>query len=826
LASRYSITSHKFEIGATVHVPEYDGDLLQWGRRISRHVTTGRGEVLLDTKTTRLLDILADGPGNSLEDRIAYAAEVKRLGLELGAGLGEVLGRETFELVESVNAAAVVEADGSIRVEPRFEHPALDEAHLSTLSPELPYQETRAGKGRRRIIVGRRARDGYRTVRETAPHIPSADVVRFVENPQAFVPENWPIDLELFSRRVKGLKLRAYRAQPFVFARGTDRGWFDLESGIRLDPSGSEGRDDSVSSVGADGSEGALSLDEFERLVDRAEATGSRTVFDGTRWVELPHDARQTANALAKLRAQLGSGDPSGTLRIDASRLPYVLDIFTNVETFEFNAPFIQELERRQVVLAATPPASFHGTLHPYQLDGFRRLLRARGQRLGLLLADEMGLGKTVQVLAALAQWKAEGLLRPSLLVVPLTLIANWERECQTFAPTLTVHVHHGPERRRFAGVLEDVDVVIASYDTVIRDQLDLGQIDWHVVILDEAQRIKNASTSRTSAIKALKAAHRIALTGTPVENDLSDLWSICDFVQPGFLGSSRDFTDLYRPGPEHMSDTDWAAHGEALAERLAPILLRRTKADVALALPRKQVVERRVPLGKVQYDRYRDVISEVHAKTLTTLEAIGHLRALAAHPLALESRPNWASLPAEQVPKLAETLNILGAVKSADEKALIFTENRRVQEMLRYWIGQRFDVYVPIINGTTPNRQWVVDLFSGRPGFGVMILSPMAAGVGLNIVAANHVIHYTRWWNPAVESQATDRVHRMGQKRPVTVYYPIAVDPEGLLQQGTVEEIVDRLLREKAELATRSLIPMRDDDLRSDVMERTFGGG
>lgn len=816
LITRNSITSPKFSIDALVYVPEYDGDLMTWGARTGRVISTGRGdEFLLDATSSRLLDVLSEGAGPTIEDRLMYAAEVKTLGASLDAKLDAMLERETFELVEDVNADPRVQADGSIQIVARFDHPSVPETDLRTLSPTHPYSEQRDGKKRHRFVVTRRAADTFRQVDESAPRIPASDVVRFLENPESFVPEDWPLDLARFSERVRGLKLRAYRAQPFIHARGTDRGWFEITSGVRLDtPSDEDAPSDTASE---------MPLDEFERLVTEANRQGSRTIYDGERWIELPPDAATAIADVNRLRDTLdGTTDSDSLGRLEASRLPYVLDIFTNVDRFEFNQPFVDAVDYRRTRLEVVPPREFQGELKAYQLEGFRRLLQVRQHKLGLLLADEMGLGKTVQVLAALAHWKAEGSLCPSLLVVPLTLIENWENECGKFTPLLTYYVHRGPARNRLPSFLSRFDLVITPYDTVIRDQLDLGQVDWQVVILDEAQRIKNATTGRTNAIKALKAAHRVAMTGTPVENDILDLWSICDFVQPGFLGSSREFAAKYRPKSD-MTAEEWDAHGEVLAGRLAPILLRRTKADVDLSLPPKSTVEARVPLSREQYARYRDVVERVRRRELNGLEAIGRLRALTAHPLALEGRPNWASIPPERLPKLQATLDILSNVQKAGEKALIFTESRRIQEMLRYWIWQIFDMFPPIINGTTPARQATVDAFTAQAGFGVLILSPMAAGVGLNIVAANHVIHYTRWWNPAVESQATDRVHRLGQERPVTVYYPIATDAESWFAQGTVDEIVDRLLQEKTELAVRSLIPMRNDDLQAEVMEQAF---
>lgn len=822
LMTRHHITRDHYRIDATVHVPEYLGDLLTWGSRVGRHVTVGTGDgVLLDGTSTRLLDVLADGPGPTWEDRIAFTAEVKALADAAGAQLDTALSRNTITLVDDVDADVVTADDGSIEVTPRFHHGGFSDDNLRNLSDTKPYLRESDGRQVQHFVVSRRARQKYERARESAPRIPVNEVLSFLENPEAFIPEDWGIDLARFSERVKGLKPRAYRAQPFVIARDTHRGWFDVRAGVRLDPVASDDAGEGTQAGSP------VPLDEYQQLVEEARQNGNSTLYRDGQWLQVPTDDN-LIGALEQLQGSLktpSNGPMRGQIsgQIEASRLPFVLEIFTNIEDIEFNQPIIEARDHSRSHLETLPPDAFQADLAPYQLEAFRRMLEAKKVGLGLLLADEMGLGKTVQVLAALSHWKISEELQPSLIVVPLTLIENWVREAGRFAPNLRVHVHQGPARIKNPEYLVQFDLVLTPYETVLRDQLDLGRVDWQVVILDEAQQIKNASASRTSAIKALKAAHRLALTGTPVENNILDLWSICDFVQPGFLGSSREFARQYRPPATAVSEDEWVAHGDRLATLLRPIMMRRTKDEVALSLPPKAISERRVSLGPDQYRRYQQVASLVRTKALNPLEAINRLRTLSAHPLALDRSPNWAMVPPEAVPKLATTLDILTEIQQKDEKALIFCESRPVQEMLRYWVLRRFDRMAPILNGKTNHRQGMVDRFQATPGFGVMILSPKAGGVGLNIVGANHVIHYMRWWNPAVENQATDRAHRRGQTRPVTVYYPIATDPDGILTRGTVEEILDEVLREKSRLASQSLIPMRDDEIKTEVLERAF---
>ena len=333
-----------------------------------------------------------------------------------------------------------------------------------------------------------------------------------------------------------------------------------------------------------------------------------------------------------------------------------------------------------------------------------------------------------------------------------------------------------------------------------------LGTIEWTMVICDEAQYAKNPTAQRTSALKAMKSKHRAALTGTPVENGLIEFWCIMDFVQPGLLGSWSEFRKEYeRPIVEGEEENREKKVAELL-NKIKGYYLRRLKSEYMRDLPSKNVIFREVSFGETQFERYLQIAREGKSGGKgAALAAIGKLIRLCAHPIALDSANISGDTLKISCPKLDETINIIREIKNKSEKVIIFTDFKVIQRILRRAISEDFGLWPDIINGDiNDNRQLIIDIFSEKEGFNVIILGHQVAGVGLNITSANHVIHYTRPWNPAKESQATDRVHRIGQKKPVNIYYPYIKDERFV----TVEERLDQLLRSKEDLAHDVLRP------------------
>ena len=605
LKARGAITEPRFHIEALVTLAPYAGNLLQWGRRVGPWIESARGPIILTAAAARLLDHLLAAPGTDIDSRTVFLAEVKQLARDAGAHLDPYLDREEYILIDQVTVDPVWD-NGTIRLKARYDHPDLPPEALRDGTLSRPS----AGLGRKRWIARPEARRQFRRL-DTLPPITGSDIPKFVKNPEAFIPEDVSLDLTAFSERVKGLKLRIYRAQPFLHATETERGWFTLDAGVRLESSEDQGPADPV-----------LSPDELLTAIQHVGSDESLIPF-GNDWIEVPPAAR---TALEQLTALRGSREP-----MSRERLPYVLDIFTNLEQIEFNPPF-HPWVWTDPAEDVEPPAWFQASLHPHQLDGVRFLWHRSTHRRGVLLADEMGLGKTIQVLAWLAILHERNRLRPSLVVAPVALLSNWQEELAKFAPKISWAAHYGPHRATRIEHLPDADVILTSYETVSRDQLILGQVDWRAVVLDEAQLIKNVSTGRAEAVKALKNAYRVALTGTPVENSLRDLWSIVDFVQPGLLGSLRTFRDTYEPAGKNT-------HAEVqrdLTRAISPIYRRRTKQEAGLALPPKTAYRYEVPFGPEQQRRYRDVLKAVQTRQVAPLPALRQLQNILGHPLAL----------------------------------------------------------------------------------------------------------------------------------------------------------------------------------------------
>ena len=417
--------------------------------------------------------------------------------------------------------------------------------------------------------------------------------------------------------------------------------------------------------------------------------------------------------------------------------------------------------------------------------------------------------------------------LRPALIVVPVAVIANWQRELRRFAPGIgPAHEHRGRRReRRNPRNLARHQVVITTYATLRRDQLLLGRVDWSVVACDEAQNVKNPTAGVTSAIKGMKARFRLACTGTPVENGLSELWCIVDFAQPGRLGSRTEFRrEFERPLVAASEEgTDASVLVDRLRSRLNPHYIRRTKEEV-LDLPPKNERSYDVPMSPRQVAVYDQILLGVKSRTVHPLAGLQRLIAICSHPAIFHgtrSEDDPGRL-LKDAPKLERTVEIIETICEEREKVVIYTRLRAMQRILQVVLRERFRFEPRVLNGlvTGYNRHRIVDAFNDRPGFDMMILSPEAAGIGLNITGATHVIHYTRLWNPAKENQATDRVHRIGQDRPVCIHYPV-VTGDGF---KSVEQHLHDLLTEKQDLARNVLAPRKSLDVTGELERRVTG--
>jgi len=545
-----------------------------------------------------------------------------------------------------------------------------------------------------------------------------------------------------------------------------------------------------------------LSEAEFQALAD---AKSSLVQFRG-RWVEVDRD--KLAAGLKALGTRRG-----GVMRVQDFLRTAVFGLDDDglpleaVEARGWLGDLLSGAAEQRCTPATAPPG-LHGTLRPYQERGVGWLSFMDRFGLGAVLADSMGLGKTVQVLTLLELERdsdaAQG--RPTLLVCPMSLVANWQRESERFTPGLEVHVHHGAERlsgEEFRAAVADAHLVITTYGLALRDRAELAEVDWHRVVIDEAQAIKNAGTKQARAVRAIAAPHRIALTGTPVENRLADLWSILEFANPGLLGSAESFKQRFARPIERDGD---ARAAERLRRATGAFVLRREKTDPAIISDLPEKVEMKVVcnLTKEQASLYQATVDEMLrevaeaegvARRGLVLALLTRLKQICNHPAHFLK--DGSRLPGRSG-KLARVEELCDEVLAAGEKALLFTQYAEFGGMLRAHLAERFGREVAFLHGGVPrrSRDEMVLRFEQPDGPPLFVLSLKAGGVGLNLTAANHVIHVDRWWNPAVENQATDRAFRIGQRRDVQV--------RKLMCAGTLEERIDQVIEEKQDLADR----------------------
>ncbi|WP_299491152.1 DEAD/DEAH box helicase [Acaryochloris sp. IP29b_bin.137] len=548
-----------------------------------------------------------------------------------------------------------------------------------------------------------------------------------------------------------------------------------------------------------------LSKSEFDRLV----AQGSPLVEINGEWVEFrPQDIKAAQNFFSARQNQTGlsledalrmsTGD---TLIID--KLPVV-----RFEASGSLESLLSTLNGNQTLTPIAEPSGFKGSLRPYQARGVGWLVFLEQWGLGACLADDMGLGKTVQFIAYLLHLKNEDRLAgPMLLICPTSVLGNWEREVHRFGPELKVMVHHGSGRlqgKPFLKKIKSLDLVITSYPLVYRDEKTLAVQAWQGLVLDEAQNIKNAEARQSKAVRNLEANIRIALTGTPLENRLTELWSILDFLNPGYLGPKPFFQRRFATPIERYGDT---ASLTTLRSLVQPFILRRTKTDrdIIQDLPEKQEMTVFCSLTPEQAELYQTVVQESldavdAAKGIQRrgiiLATLVKLKQICNHP-AQFLHEEHLDLGLQRSGKLKRLNEMLEELLDEGDRALIFTQFAELGKLLQTYLESRLERETLLLYGgsSKKQREAMIDRFQHDPqGPRLFILSLKAGGVGLNLTRANHVFHFDRWWNPAVENQATDRVFRIGQTRNVQVHKFVCT--------GTLEERIHEQLESKKALA------------------------
>jgi superfamily II DNA or RNA helicase len=520
---------------------------------------------------------------------------------------------------------------------------------------------------------------------------------------------------------------------------------------------------------------------------------------DGT-WAEADTEELKRAADLLEEAGALPGKSKTRLPLYQAAALGMLVDLDENVEVEQKAKKAIRELQDTQGIPQVSAPEGLNAQLRHYQEAGLSWLWFLHRHALSGILADDMGLGKTVQALSLLQKVRNEEGHKPSLVVAPTSVLANWEREAQKFTPGLKVMVWHGQDRKEKAEALKEMDLVLTSYALVRRDVEELTPVGFRYVILDEAQNIKNADSATALACKGLPCEQRLALTGTPLENRLAELWSLFDFLMPGFLGSAATFSERYENPIQVQNDV---GARDRLRRRIHPFILRRLKTEVAKDLPPKTEAVAWCEMEPGQAALYREVLEESRKKVYEQIDKVGfkrsrvsilaalmRLRQVCCDPRLLKIPPGTLLPPSAKVERFGQLLEEL---VGEGHRALVFSQFVEMLELLKQDADARKIPYL-YLDGRTRDRMAKVDQFNAADGPPVFFISLKAGGTGLNLTAADYVIHFDPWWNPAVEDQATDRTHRIGQTRAVISYK--------LITRNTVEEKILALQQRKRELA------------------------
>lgn len=537
-----------------------------------------------------------------------------------------------------------------------------------------------------------------------------------------------------------------------------------------------------------------LSRAEIQKMLSQAEGLA----FLKGKWVEVNH------KRLERLLKQMEEGPEEITfmdaLRLEMGNEQKHADVGALITNGKWLSGLLQKLRQPQSIAHSPLPNSFLATLRPYQENGYAWLNYMNELGFGACLADDMGLGKTVQVLAYLEQMRKSKEDSHCLLVVPASLLGNWEKETGKFAPEMDYQILHGKtsEKLGIDYVKRDVFLTITTYGMVSRIQ-ELKETVWDCVILDEAQAIKNPLTKQTKEIKKLQTSMRIAMTGTPIENDLTNLWSLFDFLNKGLMGTSKEFREYCKGLSEHPE-----GYGK-LKLMISPFMLRRLKTDKTIIadLPQKIETLDYVTLSKKQVVLYRKIVSDMEEKLMESEEGIQRkgivlstimkLKQVCNHPDQYLGQQTYTE---NESGKFAMLKEICETIYEKRERVLIFTQFKEITEYLAEYLEGIFHTKGYVLHGGTPvkERSKIVEAFQGEKYVPFLVLSVKAGGTGLNLTKANHVIHFDRWWNPAVENQATDRAFRIGQQKNVIVHK--------LVCRNTIEEKIDQIISGKVQLA------------------------
>ena len=815
-------TKFKYKLEFLTFVP--DGDLFPYERG-GNILISDKNQYLLSEEQYELLLRVEDYNKQDEETKttdfnLRTFAEIKELAINAGCELDSYLANENVFVPGKIKIEVGEDEDG-FTVDPSIDIEENDKFkrtfdRMRKVQGQYPLQ--RDNGERVRVVLNPEQKANLESLKRTGGRHKTRDQIReLTERPTEFFDPN-VFDLsELYSDRV--IEIGIYKPKFYPFICPYKSCWI---AGATV-----ETPENGTTKITIEDEE---ELKEFKNCIIKAEEQHKSIVDYKDAQIDID-DAKFLAET-----AERQLKNPKEPVNTEGSGRE-VLIIEENAEELGF-AVKERVIERgNKYTLFKDPFLNDNFSLKEHQEEGVAWLQHLyKSKASGCLMADDMGLGKTLQILYFI-DWHSRMYPdhKPYLIVAPISLLENWENEYNRFFKQPRMSIRRLTSKdvpRQFnkdvVQWMQELDIVLTNYESLRIAQLNFCAVEFDVVAVDEAQKIKTPGTLVTNAAKALKANFKIAMTGTPVENTLLDLWCIMDFCVPGLLGNAKAFAAKYQ-SPLKNEDTDIVALGNEIHEKLGVFFMRRLKKDAAKDLPEKLEMKKQVAMPMVQDSTYRNEINRyVRGEEPNMLVTIMHIREISEHPYLYDNTlANHDSYEViETSARLQATIPFLDSIRDKNEKVIIFAERKETQRMLQRVCLERYGIVAKIINGDTPSvvtrvfsgkqsRQASIDEFQAVKGFNVIIMSPNAAGMGLNVVAANHVIHYSRHWNPAKENQATDRAYRIGQDKDVYVYYPMAVSK----QFKSFDETLDELLSRKTSLATSTIFPTERVEVKTEEL-------
>ncbi len=830
--SMLNLSDFEYKVEFLTYVP--DGELIVCERG-GNILVKGRDKYLLNEAQYALLNRVDAFNSTPEEDKttdynLRCFAEIKALAEQAGCQLDSYLENENVYAPERIKIE-IGRDDEGFTVEPAVDIEENDKFQtyfdkMRKVQAQYPVQ--RENGERVRIVLNKEQKENLHYLKEQCgKHKTREEIQKIIEQPTEYFDPN-AFDLsELYSDRV--IEIGVYKPKFYPFICPYKSCWI---AGATV-----ETPQNGTTKVTINSEE---ELERLKREIQSAKENKKGIVEYNNTQLDI-EDAMFLAQTAEKQLKD--SSQPAKVETENDNEARNVLIIEENAEELGF-AVKERIIEKGDKYTLFTDPFLQEGfSFKDHQKEGVAWLQHLyKSKASGCLMADDMGLGKTLQILYFI-DWHSRKYAnhKPYLIVAPISLLENWRNEYERFfmQPRMKINMLTSKDvTRKFNKSIVDkmqkMDIILTNYESLRISQLNFCAVEFDVVALDEAQKIKSPGTLVTNAAKALKCNFKIAMTGTPVENSLLDLWCIMDFCVPGLLGNAKAFAAQYQ-NPLKKEDTDIVALGNEVHDKLGVYFMRRLKKDAAKDLPDKIELKEKVLMPPVQKEIYASVVNDYTSGIQPNmLVTIMHLREVSEHPYLYDSTllNHETDEIVDTSARLQATIKFLDEIKKKEEKVIIFVERKETQKMLQKLCLKRYGIITKIINGDTPSivkrnmpnkqsRQSSIDEFQAVDGFNVIIMSPVAAGMGLNVTAANHVIHYSRHWNPAKENQATDRAYRIGQTKDVFVYYPMAVRAD----IKSFDETLDDLLSRKTSLATSTIFPTERVEVKQEELGQMLFG-